>query len=360
MNLTISNVTLVVNPTNVFLWNMESYEWLVGVLLSVMATFFGALGKIFVAISYEWRRQTPPKSGAKALWFMGNVCIVVLNAVFDVASFAFAAQSLLAPLAGLSIAWNVILTPLLLHQNNSSQVREVFLFPEKKSLMRFLFQTVMGAIATLMGTALCAVSGTHISTDHGPADLVRMLQTPVFTSYTVFCWTLLIFLWLRRRYGILPDPPPRLWYKRAWHAIPQYSLALQAAIIGSFSGMYCKAAIEIVTYRVHHPEETNLDLITAFFVSMAVFNAVMQLRTLNFALEKGDTQLVVPTYQSTLMIFGVLTGMAYFSEGTGWDERQISLFSFGVTLVTLGLAHMGHVQPTVKTKDVEITDLDTP
>jgi len=79
----------------------------IGVILEVGAGFAGTAGKQLV--SYSARTESAIKS---KVCFVGGLCITTfIGPVLDAAAFAFAAQSVVAPLNGLDVTWNTLFAP---------------------------------------------------------------------------------------------------------------------------------------------------------------------------------------------------------------------------------------------------------
>ncbi|KAI9919227.1 hypothetical protein PsorP6_011448 [Peronosclerospora sorghi] len=72
---------------------MNSHLWVIGVALSLTATLFGTLGKVLLKLSHTSSQTLSVKAAA-------TVCVVMLNPMFNAMSYAYAAQSILAPMAG--------------------------------------------------------------------------------------------------------------------------------------------------------------------------------------------------------------------------------------------------------------------
>lgn len=59
--------------------------WVVGVALSLTATLFGTLGKVFLKLAHSAVR-------GRSVQLAATLCVFVLNPVFDALSYAYAAQ----------------------------------------------------------------------------------------------------------------------------------------------------------------------------------------------------------------------------------------------------------------------------
>jgi len=89
----------------------DEYDWLIGVTLSLIASFLSASGILVQKVSNACRQ---PWCG-RLVW-VGGLLMIVIGALGDLAAFGFAAQSLLAPLGGSTIVFNALLSPCCLRE----------------------------------------------------------------------------------------------------------------------------------------------------------------------------------------------------------------------------------------------------
>ena len=82
---------------------------MLGILLATLAQLTGALGKILMK-----KAHTLSGWQARACNLAAFVSIIILNPVCGLAAYAYAAQSLLAPLSVLNLVWNAVLAWVLL------------------------------------------------------------------------------------------------------------------------------------------------------------------------------------------------------------------------------------------------------
>lgn len=59
--------------------------WVIGVALSLTATLFGTLGKVFLKLAHS-------SAQGYSVQLAATLCVFVLNPVFDALSYAYAAQ----------------------------------------------------------------------------------------------------------------------------------------------------------------------------------------------------------------------------------------------------------------------------
>mmetsp|Transcript_22523 Transcript_22523/g.53647 ORF Transcript_22523/g.53647 Transcript_22523/m.53647 type:complete len:343 (-) Transcript_22523:91-1119(-) len=89
--------------------NSNSY-WFLGVCLAVLGTLAGTIGKQMVRCSKLAKERRKQKEG-NFLLIAGLALQVALNPACDVAGYALAPASVIAPVTGMDIVWNTLIAP---------------------------------------------------------------------------------------------------------------------------------------------------------------------------------------------------------------------------------------------------------
>ena len=89
--------------------------WWIGVLLDCVATLAGTGGKQLLrfAVIKKNKMYVP----------LGLLGTAVIDPMFDISAYSFAAQSIIAPMAGMVVVWNIMLAPITLGEHSASQRR---------------------------------------------------------------------------------------------------------------------------------------------------------------------------------------------------------------------------------------------
>jgi predicted lipid-binding transport protein (Tim44 family) len=108
--------------------------WVLGVILSVACTFFSAVGGVLIkhasnlARAEQPERTTPVFSKSslrvRAAFVCGNLSIAFLGPILDIVALTMAAQSIIIPIAGLTIVWNFLLATVFLKEKYTCVPRE--------------------------------------------------------------------------------------------------------------------------------------------------------------------------------------------------------------------------------------------
>uniref|UniRef100_M4C5H1 Uncharacterized protein n=1 Tax=Hyaloperonospora arabidopsidis (strain Emoy2) TaxID=559515 RepID=M4C5H1_HYAAE len=233
--------------------------WIIDVTLSLAATLFGTLGKVLLKLSH---------TSSQALWVKAaaTVCVFLLNPVLDAISYAYAAQSILAPMAGFSVVWNIILSPSLLY--------------EKLSV-----QDLKGSAVILLGCLLVGLSGSHDTPTHRSTELFALFRSRVFVE----CHQ-----------------------KSGWR---RFAFGALSGLIGG-NLFFLKASIELLGEggAVWSNPETYLIIVAALSTaSGGIF-------VLDQGLREYEALYLVAIYQAILILTGSISGVIFFHEISGMDK----------------------------------------
>jgi len=143
---------------------------LAGVLCEVGATIVGTAGKQMVSHAGRIGKSDPRHRQYKA---MGLALTTLVGPVADMAAYAMAPQSLLAPLIGLDIVWNTISAPYTLGE-------------------RLRRKHVLGSGLVFLGASLSAVFGQHHEGDRDIEWLHSIFLSWRFLSYCAAFAALLV------------------------------------------------------------------------------------------------------------------------------------------------------------------------
>lgn len=145
------------------------YFWF-GIALELLAGMMGTTGKQLVSLS----ARQPAGPEAKRLKYAGLFITTLLGPLADASAYGFASQSVVAPLNGLDVVWNVLSAPITLGE-------------------KLLLPHLVGAGLVFLGAMLTAVFGPHHSTSLSPAALHQRFFS---WSFTIYCSVLLAGLCL--------------------------------------------------------------------------------------------------------------------------------------------------------------------
>lgn len=292
--------------------------WVLGIILSLCASIFGIVGKILLKLSHV--RE------CNKTFALGLLCIVVLNPGFSATAYRFAAQSLLAPMAGLSVVWNTILSPYLLHE-------------------AITLRDVSGAFFIFTGCIMVGISGAH-TTNEIPIHQLK----DHFLSYQ-FLLYMVVFLLLIISLVSLAWPALSLSNsscKSLEQLDPRCRISV-AALAGLLSGqMYCLTAVMRIL-------DDGKDIFTNGLTYLSIFGAIAFALTglylLNLALRLFDAIFVIYIYESCYIVAGAVSGICFFNEMTHLSSWRYAMYGLSLVEIIFGLHVISQRQVVVSSID---------
>ena len=267
---------------------------LAGALLAACGTLATALGNHLVHRAHGKKSQR-----GLHLLVAGNVLITVVGTAFGLAAFAFAPQSLVAPLGGLTIVWNALLATLPYFGGARLSNRDIW------------------------STAACLV-GCVTLVAFGP----RREPVPVdpLTVFSQYSFAVLFFASLLGALALdgVAD------FNSVSKDLRRLCLGSVGGIVGGLSNVFAKSAV--VSGGAHNRTETII-------LVLAGLCSLLQLLALNRALARYPPFAIVPVYQVSLLIAATVSGIISFDydEFMEFSWFQLAGFVGGVALCVAGI-----------------------
>lgn len=264
------------------------------------------------------------------------------EAVLSMLALYFCPISLIAPLGGMSIVFNALLTRFGL----------VCGIKENMSSEEWRATCVVLAGVTLVATAGPGSEDTaNIDQERFLRDLPSQLAQPAFIicatieASTVISWVCLLHLRCLRR-----------WRPAESSLVASGMSGLTASMCGSFSVVLLKIAsnwIPMAFRKVFAEDRDQIDDPWGYWLAYLSFFglctvAPFQLYLLNLSLASGQATFAIPLYISLLMLFMSFFGGAVFGEFAALLRPPLPLYAIlyflGCMLVAIGLAGLSHGQ----------------
>ncbi|ETV79918.1 hypothetical protein H257_07121 [Aphanomyces astaci] len=297
--------------------------WPFGLLLSFIASIVGVLGKIMIKLSF--RPSVALESSEATCWWGGGMAlIVVVNPALCISAYKFAPQSLLAPMGGLCVVWNTVLSPYIL--NETLRTRDM-----------------IGATIIFLGCVVVGGVGSHQTHDIPINELASHFTSAPFLVYiTTYIVVLMILLrcaspaffqaWgyhHRRRDDEISDDPNVIFKSTCCRV----SLASMA---GSISGqLYCMCALLRLTHN--DPREVFTTPLV-YVVGLAALGFAMSgLYLMNMALHLYDALFVIYIYEATLLMGGAISGICFFGDMKDLSGWHWGVYSAGIAFILVGI-----------------------
>ncbi|KAF4319943.1 hypothetical protein BBO99_00005751 [Phytophthora kernoviae] len=298
--------------------------WPLGLLLSAISSVFGITGKLLLKLAHNERDKeetaatqrelrkshgslpSPTISSGKSnlgctYFYCGLFSMLVMNPALGALAYCFATQSLLAPMAGLTIGWNTLFGPILLPHE------------------RLTTNDFVGAVLIFTGCVLVGVSGTHESPPLPVEELPARFQSFSFVLYCIVLLALLSFLihhakhalhftTTSRRAGVESSPvssPEQL------PVIARVSLSVFAGVM---SGQLFFLAAVMRTLHDDGASRIWSFPLTYVCIVGAVGTALLGLYLLNEALAVEDAVVVIYLYEASYIMSGAISGLCFFRD----------------------------------------------
>ncbi|OQR80461.1 hypothetical protein THRCLA_12054, partial [Thraustotheca clavata] len=156
--------------------------WIAGFTISLVFSILNSVGINLQKYSLTQNEKLGLKKGSfqQPMWVLGLV-FVCLGSILDFVAFGMAPQTLLAPLAALSLVWNMLIAPF---------------FHKEKVTRRNLVATVI----IFVGVTITVIFAGHSTPTYDLEDLILLYQTPVMYCYITAVTLFLISMFLATRY----------------------------------------------------------------------------------------------------------------------------------------------------------------
>lgn len=239
----------------------------VGLLIQLVSTVITACGYVMMSHSSKWYR------------FFGNILVVGSSSILGGLALHFAPQSLIGPVATLTVAWTTLIASW---------------FGQHVSAM-----PVVRLVAACMILAALAQEPPTIATSKHLFHVLFISGTAV----AVGCFVIAVVVVCT----IPPKDPPRIggepeeqkMKREAWQVFGAFVLALMAGVLAGFTDTNAKAFV------------TWFDPISGGAVAIS---GSVQIFMINAALQRGQANRVIAIYTTTLTTSVIIMGVAIYKE----------------------------------------------
>lgn len=279
--------------------------WFVGVILELISTASGTVGKQLIRYS-ELQKLKGNVARGKFLLSIGLVVNAACGPIIDMAAYAFAPQSLIAPFGGMDIVWNTLLAP--------------YTLGEKLTVSR-----IFGCILILFGTVVTAIFGSHEDKEFSIAYLEETL-----ISFRVLIYFCTLFVWIALNISFPMRRP-------TGDTIRGLSLGMTA---GSIAGnMFCvKATVEIVEFSIRNETgEPWTHWLPYVCLAGAIFFALSNVVFLTKGMQEYEALFMVALFEGSMIVSGCISGSIVLLELKDLEDYQIAMYIVGVFGVVCGL-----------------------
>uniref|UniRef100_A0AAV1UNU3 Uncharacterized protein n=1 Tax=Peronospora matthiolae TaxID=2874970 RepID=A0AAV1UNU3_9STRA len=324
--------------------------WPLGLLLSAISSVFGITGKLLLKLAHNERdreeelldqlqyqvpapaktstRNSPvviPTNRGCTYFYCGLVSMLVLNPALGALAYCFATQSLLAPMAGLTIGWNTLLGPILLPHE------------------RLTTNDFVGAVLIFTGCVLVSVSGTHESPPLPVEQLAARFTAPSFLLYALVLLAVLSFLIHYAKHALhFTTTSRRAGVKSSPVSSPEQLSLMARVSLSVFAGVMSGQLFFLAAVmRIVHDDgaRSRIWCFPATYICIlgAVGTALFGLYLLNEALAVEDAVVVIYLYEASYIMAGAISGLCFFRDMDHLPAWHYVLYSLSLVLILLGI-----------------------
>ena len=332
--------------------------WILGVGISIFFSITNSLGINLQKyalnkmqkerISEAVRDAEPPSTNSpfrNPTWLCGFI-LVAMGSLLDFVAFGMAPQTLLAPLAALSLVWNLMLAPLL----HGEQVTR---------------RKWQATLIIMFGVTSTVIFNSHATPEYQLDDLIRLYHQTTMTVYMVAVTSMLACMFGVVRCIEAPERAMRRARRAGFERLAESAGAygdvddgsdigtsgesesalnvrdLQAewklvhitcygGIAGTFGGqsvLLAKSTVELIKTSLFNGGDAYKQLPFYLILSGMAVTLLLQISFLNEGLRRFDALLIFPTYQAFWILMSVLGGIMYFQVGCMLYANNALLFN---------------------------------
>jgi hypothetical protein len=304
----------------------DSYQTFVGVTLSLLGSFCFIIGWKYMHDANIQKKEAAknPELERKAdkKWYSA-VAMTILAGLLDAGAFAFAAQSIINSLCGISVILYALVIPCWNER-------------ELEHLRATKFAAFYGCIVIVIGATMCVMAGDHRATAHSTLELELFFAEPSFLLFETI--TLLIL-----GYFVLIH----VFYRHVSNRkeiTDLFLLGYGPAWLGAIMNMMLKAAMEILKSSLRG-ESKFISVETFLSITVTILLAVAQILFVNRGLKKFEHRTIkfIGFYQAIMMLLGVITGGIFYGEFDMFTPGRWWVFSIGAFFAIWGLLILAFV-----------------
>jgi len=315
-----------------------------GVVLAIAASFVTCLGLNLQKKSLNALRNQGVSPWRQPKWIAGLTCIVV-GSVLDFIAIGLAPQSLIAPLASLSLVWNLFIASAVLGE-------------------QWTTQDAQAVVIIVVGTAMAVCFASHDDKDYSVEDLIGLFHEVRVAKFAVYASLLLLIhgaLAASSRtienFEKIPMLPEVFKSEEVRKASSLIGHAGFAGLIGGQSLLFAKSVMSLLQAKAKGEVVFN-HAATYVVVFGLVVCLLMQICFLNEALRLFDALLAIPVYQSYWIVSGTLSGLVCFGEMATFHTATILMFLVSIIVIIIGLLVLTTKAPTPPKAEEIVSRLD--
>ena len=285
------------------------------------AARFGPRGaKTFPSEANEASEFVVVHVGRKSQWqsvtYNIGTFIFVAGSLLNFASYAYAAQSMLASLESIQFVTNLLFGKFML----GAHVTQAML---------------AGTVLTVTGTVLAVQFSSKETLALDISGMKQLYLNPAYLCYLVVMGILLVALDVS--YRILNERKRINREVKHGDIIQPCIYSFWSALIGTQSVVQAKLIAELLVVHTSGDENIFRSWFTYITITVWTVTVVVWLKRLNDALKIFDPLFIIPLLQCSFIFLAIVSGGIYFREFDNFDVNQWLGFWFGIFVMFSGL-----------------------
>lgn len=289
--------------------------WVAGFTIALTFSILNSIGINLqkYSLRHEAILTAKRSSFRQPIWVLGFI-LICFGSLMDFVAFGMAPQTLLAPLAALSLVWNLLIAPIF-HDETITR--------ENLAATGIIFG----------GVTITVIFAGHSTPNYSLDDLLQMYQKPVMYIY-IGC--VVLFLW------VMFETKSRI-ERTGLGENGMYHVVCYGGIAGTLGGqsvLLAKSTVELIKTEIwwdHDNYAAFQQYQTYLIIGGMITCLISQIVILNGGLERFDALLMIPVYQSFWILSSVLGGILYFEEYHNMTWLQLSMFTIGGAVTLYGI-----------------------
>lgn len=248
-------------------------------------------------------------------WVVGTV-IFVTGSLLNFASYAFAAQSMLASLESVQFVTNLLFGKFML----GARVTQTML---------------AGTLLTVTGTVMAVQFSSRVTIDLNTEDIKELYKNPAYLIYLVLMAFMLVVLhFVYKKLDELKHKGKAI---KNTDIIMPCVYSVWSALFGTQSVVQAKVLAELLAVHSSGAENIFTSWFTYVTILLWIMTVLVWLKRLNDALEKFNPLFIIPLLQCSFIFFAIVSGGIFFKEFNTFDVNQWVGFWFGIMVMFGGL-----------------------
>ena len=253
---------------------------------------------------------------SSTVWIFGTV-VFVSGSLLNFASYAFAAQSMLASLESIQFVTNLIFGKFMLKAHVTRRM-------------------IIGTVLTVVGTIVAVQFSSKTTLTLTTAEMIQLYRNPAYIIYLLFSLVMIALL------NFIYNQCKKR--KRERRPLPHTDIVMPvcysilSALVGTQSVVQAKVLAELLSVQSSATENVFKSSFVYWTMVVWLLTAIVWLSRLNNALSKFDPLFIIPLLQCSFIFFAVVSGGIFFREFDEFSKRQGVGFAFGVLVMFSGLS----------------------